>query len=254
MLSRTSYKRFNPCGVEYGKVVESEESKAFWRQIDTRKFPRHKDPGIDLKRQHRKSMEIATIISLFLVLVFFQGIRRAAIRSQDFDQTVAMIEVEQIPITKQFRRPPPPSRPPVPIPSENEDIPEEDTIGMTDLDLASMPPPPVAPEPTDDASDIFVAYDVPPKPIGGWASLYKRLIYPEVAAKAGIEGRVIIKVLVDEQGKVLDAKILKSSGSDVGFEEAALVAARTIKWIPAQQRDLAVKVWVSVPIVFQLRS
>ncbi|RMD95265.1 MAG: energy transducer TonB, partial [Calditrichaeota bacterium] len=72
--------------------------------------------------------------------------------------------------------------------------------------------------------------------------------------KAGVEGRVILRVLVDERGNVEATEIAKSSGSKVGLEEAAIKAVRSVKWRPAMQRDLPVKVWIHVPIRFDLKD
>ncbi len=86
----------------------------------------------------------------------------------------------------------------------------------------------------------------------------KRLIppkYPKMAAKAWIEGEVYVKVFVDEHGDVLRALVVKDSGKNVGFEEAALEAARKGKWMPAETADgEKVGVWVAYPISFKLNK
>ncbi len=76
--------------------------------------------------------------------------------------------------------------------------------------------------------------------------------YPEMARKAGIEGNVWVKVLVDKTGNVRDAVIVKESGASAGFEEAALEAAKQGKWKPAMQNKQPVAVWVSYEVKFQL--
>ena len=78
--------------------------------------------------------------------------------------------------------------------------------------------------------------------------------YPEIARKAGIEGKVWVKVLVDKNGNVKDAMVLKDSGTNAGFEEAAVDAAKQSKWKPAMQNKQPVAVWVSYEIKFQLRG
>ncbi len=111
-----------------------------------------------------------------------------------------------------------------------------------------------APPTEGQSADIagFVAYDEPPEPIGGFAAIQQNLHYPEIARKAGIEGRVVVKVLIDENGNVADAVIVKSLGKENGCDEAAINALKAVKWIPAKQRGQPVKVWVAMPVVFRL--
>jgi TonB family protein len=51
---------------------------------------------------------------------------------------------------------------------------------------------------------------------------------------------------------VAEAQILKSSGNDA-LDEAALTAARQARFTPARQKDMPVKVWVSIPFNFYLK-
>jgi protein TonB len=61
---------------------------------------------------------------------------------------------------------------------------------------------------------------------------------------------VIVRVGVDEQGKVIEAVVVKSVP---GLDEAALDAARKYVFSPAMQRDRPVKVRIAIPITFKLR-
>ncbi len=74
--------------------------------------------------------------------------------------------------------------------------------------------------------------------------------YPELAKKAGIEGIVVVKVLVDENGDVIKAKLLKSHPL---LDEPALEAAMQFKFTPGLQKEQKVKVWMSVPFSFRLK-
>jgi protein TonB len=67
-------------------------------------------------------------------------------------------------------------------------------------------------------------------------------VYPELAKKAGIEGMVVVKVLVNTKGDVEKAEIFKSHAL---LDKAAIDAARQFKFKPGKQRDKYVKVWVS---------
>ncbi len=74
--------------------------------------------------------------------------------------------------------------------------------------------------------------------------------YPRLAQTANMEAVVWVKVLVDKDGKVRDAMILKSSGSRAGFDEAAAQAAYKCRYKPAIQNGRPVAVWVSYKVEF----
>lgn len=211
-----------------------------------------KRPEANLKLKYRKVFELSLIISLFLMLVTFQLLRAVSLESKASKNVDIQIEVADIPPTEQFKKPPPPPKPSIPIPTESEDVPEDLTIEANDLDLSDIPPPPPPPEENDDDMNIFVPYDEPPSPIGGFAAIQRALKYPEIARKAGIEGRVIVQVLVSEKGKVIKTRVIKSLGHS-GCDEAAVNAIKNVKWKPALQRDKPVKVWVAIPVIFRLK-
>lgn len=77
--------------------------------------------------------------------------------------------------------------------------------------------------------------------------------YPLKALENKIEGKVIVAILVDKNGKVIQAKIARSSGTDVGFEEAALQAAYKNVYKPAIQNNKPVAVWIYYPVYFRLK-
>ena len=78
--------------------------------------------------------------------------------------------------------------------------------------------------------------------------------YPELAKQAGIEGTVWVKVLVDTNGIVRDALILKPSGSSAGFEEATVRHAYTIRYKPAISAGKPVAVWITYATYFRLKA
>jgi len=210
-----------------------------------------KYPEANLKLKYKKVFELSMLISLFALILIFQMLRTIGLEAKETKEVDVKIEVADIPPTEQFKKPPPPPKPSIPIPTESEDVPEDLTIEATDLDLSDIPPPPPPPEEGDDMN-IFVPYDEPPSPIGGFRAIQRSLKYPEIARKAGIEGRVIVQVLVSETGKVIKTRVIKSLGHS-GCDEAAVRAIRNVKWKPALQRDKPVKVWVAIPVIFRLK-
>jgi TonB family protein len=97
--------------------------------------------------------------------------------------------------------------------------------------------------------DEFIAVDASPVP-----EKLVQPLYPDSAMKAGIEGSVWVKALIDKQGNVRQALVAKNSGKKVGFEEAALKAAKQGTWKPAMLNNKPVAIWVSYEVKFVLTS
>ncbi len=101
------------------------------------------------------------------------------------------------------------------------------------------------------APTYFVAVEEMPEPIGGIKAIQEKITYPEIAKRAGVEGKVYILAFVDENGNVTKAQVLKGIGA--GCDEAAQDAVLQTKFKPGKQRGTPVKVQVSIPIVFKLQ-
>ena len=212
-----------------------------------------KNPKISLRFKYKKNIELGMVLTLALMIFVFQGWKKFEEKEVVQQRVDIPIEVEEIPQTEQTKRPPAPSRPAIPVESEDEDIDEDETIETTEINLDELPPPPPPPEEdVDESAEIFVAYDEAPAPIGGFAAIQRNLVYPEIARKAGVEGRVVINCLIDEKGNVINTRVLKSLGNN-GCDEAAVAAIKSVKWKPAKQRDKPVKVWIGIPVVFKLK-
>lgn len=109
----------------------------------------------------------------------------------------------------------------------------------------------VVEEKKEEAPVYFVAVEEMPEPIGGIAAIQNKIVYPEIAKRAGVEGKVYILAYVNEQGNVTKAEVIKGLGA--GLDEAALNAVKQTKFKPGMQRGVPVKVQVSIPIVFKLQ-
>jgi len=64
------------------------------------------------------------------------------------------------------------------------------------------------------------------------------------------EATVIVRVLVDERGKVTDTE-LKGAPAGFGFDQAAIQAAKSARFQPAMQGGTPIKMWVDLPIQFK---
>jgi protein TonB len=77
-------------------------------------------------------------------------------------------------------------------------------------------------------------------------------LYPLKARRLGYEGIVMLKVLIDDNGRVDDLRVLKSSGHRV-LDRAALSAVK--KWLfePGTENGVKKKMWVKIPVRFDLK-
>src|SRR5690606_2509820 len=81
--------------------------------------------------------------------------------------------------------------------------------------------------------------------------LSKNLRYPELAKENNIQGRVTVRFVVDEEGKVSDVTVVRGIGGGCD-EEAKRVVMKMPKWKPGKQNGKAVKVYYTLPISFRL--
>lgn len=77
--------------------------------------------------------------------------------------------------------------------------------------------------------------------------------YPAVSRRLGEEGRVLLRVNVSAEGKVLAVELKKTSGFE-RLDEAARNAAAKWRFVPAHQGNTAITSWVEVPIQFSLKK
>jgi len=89
------------------------------------------------------------------------------------------------------------------------------------------------------------------EPSFDYADLQRRVQYPEIARRAGIEGKVIVKVLVGKDGKPKRA-FVADSPSDM-LNDAALKAVLATTFTPAIQNGNPIDVWVTIPIIFKIK-
>jgi len=75
--------------------------------------------------------------------------------------------------------------------------------------------------------------------------------YPERARKEGWEGTVLLRVLVDQEGKSKWAEVSRSSGFET-LDQAALKTVKGWRFHPARYGENKVESWVRIPIIFRL--
>jgi protein TonB len=213
-----------------------------------------KNPIADLRAKYGKTFEISLIIALALMIVAFKYFPDVSSGEAQFEGTQELFTVEDIQQTKQENRPPPPPKPPIPIEAPSDDVLEDIEIGDTEIDIneeMEAPPPPKEEKKVEEEPTYFVAVEEMPEPVGGIKAIQEKIVYPEIAKRAGVEGKVYILAFVDESGNVTKAQVLKGIGA--GCDEAALDAVQKTKFKPGKQRGKPVKVQVSIPVIFKLQ-
>ena len=112
-------------------------------------------------------------------------------------------------------------------------------------------------EEIDDEEIPFIIVEEKPEFNGGDANEFtkwvnSRLVYPDIAKENGVEGRVTLQFTVEKDGSVSNVKVLR--GVDASLDkEAVRVVQSSPKWKPGRQRDRAVKVTYTFPVIFKLR-
>ncbi|WP_456428235.1 energy transducer TonB [Rhodocaloribacter sp.] len=211
----------------------------------------------DLRRRYPLYIEIGLVLTLALLIVAFRLDLSADDSFEVVMQEQEVVQMEEVQQTQQIEKPPPPPRPPVPVEVPDDEILEDDDLDLDaslDIDepLADLPPPPPPAEKEEEPEpEIFVIVEDMPQLIGGLGSLQKKIRYPEIAKKAGVEGRVIVQFVVDEQGRVVDPVVVRGIGA--GCDEEAIRAVSQARFKPGKQRGKPVKVKMSLPITFKLK-
>ncbi|MBZ0199792.1 MAG: TonB family protein [Ignavibacteriaceae bacterium] len=214
-----------------------------------------KNPKADLRRAYKRIFEISLIISLLFLIVAFKFFPKISTTALQTEGPQELFKVEDIAQTKQENRPPPPPKPPIPIEAPSDDVLEDIEIGDTEIDFnkpVDAPPPPKEEKKIIEEEPVyFVAVEEMPEPIGGIAAIQSKIVYPEIAKRAGVEGKVYVLAFVDESGNVTKVEVAKGLGA--GLDEAAVGAVRQTRFKPGKQRGKPVKVQVMIPIVFRLQ-
>lgn len=168
-------------------------------------------------------------------------------------------EMAVVHLPPEVRIPPPPTaiaRPATPRISA-EPISERVTIAPTTFEenpVENLAPPP--PKATEDVRDrpVYVMRDVEPR-LQNAAEIRALLekLYPPQLKEAGIGGRVILWVFVEEDGSPGTCQVHESSGYGAFDRTAQEIAAR-MRFSPAMCRDRPVGVWIAQPIDFRIRA
>ena len=230
---------------------------------------------MEIKKSEKASLEnkrllfteIGFVFALLVVLGAFEYTTKEKKVSM-FEQEEAIVEIEDmVPITEETP-PPPEAAPKIPVLSDQIDIVDDDikleddtflnleddaNMGVEIMDYVEE----VEEEVVEEEAIPFQLVEEKPSFNGGDANEFskwvnQRLVYPEIAKENGVQGRVTLQFTVNADGSVSNVKVLR--GVDPALDkEAVRVVSSSPKWKPGKQRDRAVKVTYTFPVIFQLR-
>lgn len=219
-----------------------------------------KSSKADLQQWRATFFNVGMSVSLCTVILAFSYRQSAPdVKEMAFDGDA----FEDIIIPPTVQEPPPPPPKPKLVMPEIKPVPDEEVIEE---------PPSFTFEPTKEELGVYTEwgdYDNEPTPeapfevvehpatfVGGDKALYQYLSdnmkYPTLARRSQIQGRVYVKFIVNTDGSISDAHVVKGIG--FGCDEEALEAIKKMPdWNPPRQRGRAVRQWIMVPVVFKLQ-
>lgn len=226
-----------------------------------------KTPKANLENKKLLFREIGLIITLLLVLGGFEYKTYEKNFSGLGDNNAVIIEEEMIPITNETP-PPPPEMPKIPMVSDEIVIVDDNMKITTDLIINTEDDKKLGveikeyvqarkDEVIEEEEVPFVMVEEKPKFMGGDENTFtswvaERLVYPEIAKENSVQGRVILQFRVNTDGSVSDVRVVR--GVDPSLDkEAVRVVSSSPKWTPGRQRNKAVRVVYTFPVIFQLR-
>lgn len=224
-----------------------------------------KSPKADLEGKKSTWLLIGYVLILAVLFVSFEWTERDKQVTTDTGIVEPIFEEEMVPITEQEevkQAPPPPEAPKVEEVLkivENDAQVEESTIQSSEetgqaVDVKYVPIE-VEEEPVEEEQIFQVVEEMPEFP-GGMAEclkfLAKNIKYPTIAQENGTQGRVTVQFVVNRDGSIVDAKVLR--GVDPYLDKEAIrVISSMPKWKPGMQRGKAVRVKYTVPVMFRLQ-
>ena len=224
-----------------------------------------KSPKADLENKKTTNLLIGAILTLSVLFIGFEWSERDKQVATDTGLTEIVFEEEIIPITEQEQpkqAPPPPEAPKVEEVLEimdNDSKVEESTIQASDDTQAAVEvkytPVEVEEEEVEEEQIFQIVEEAASFPGGigecmKW--LGKNIKYPTISQESGVQGRVIVQFVINRDGSIVDAKVVR--GVDPYLDKEALRVVNLMpKWTPGKQRGKAVRCQFTLPVQFRLQ-
>lgn len=225
-----------------------------------------KSQKADLESKRNTFLLIGLVVALGLTLLAFEWTTKPS-KAESLGQIITQeVEEEIIPITREQEvKPPPPPPPPKVVEVLNivdDDVEIEDELEIEDTEaddetvIDVLPVIETVEEEEVEEKIYFNIIEEPAEFPGGDKALYnfisKNVSYPVIAQENGIQGKVYVKFVVNEQGKVSNGEVLR--GVDSSLDKEALRVIKSLpNFKPGKQRGKPVKVFYNAVINFQLQ-
>ena len=223
-----------------------------------------KSPSANLENKKSTWLLVGYVMVLAVMFVAFEWTKRDIKIDTSQAVTDLVFEEEIIPITEQPEQvaPPPPEAPAIAetltIVEDDAEV-EETTIASSEEtgEKVEIKYTPVAvEEEVEEEQQIFEVVEEAPEFPGGMGALMKflgsNIKYPTIAQENGVQGRVIVQFVVNKDGSIVDAKVMRSVDPYLD-KEALRVVSSMPKWKPGKQRGKAVRCRYTVPVMFRLQ-
>ena len=237
------------------------------QRLNTRIMEIKKSDKASLENKKLLFTEIGLVAALGIVYgAFNYSTKEAEVAA--LEDTTEMADVEEMVAIQQETPPPPPEAPNIPVLSDQLDIVDDDikvddmfqTLeddASTGVEIMDYKEEEVQEEEVEEEAIPFQLVEEKPSFNGGDANEFSKwvnskLVYPEIAKENGVQGRVTLQFTVEADGRVTNVKVLRGVDDSLD-KEAVRVVSSSPKWKPGKQRDRAVKVTYTFPVIFQLR-
>lgn len=97
---------------------------------------------------------------------------------------------------------------------------------------------------------VYSIHDEPATFLRGEEEFYSRLFYPSRAIEDELEGTVIVRALINTEGRVVSLEVVQKLG--MGCDESAAITVQYTDFIPSKIKGRAVNSWVDIPVTFKL--
>jgi len=198
---------------------------------------------VDVKDKYPTLMKSSLLVTLLLFIIIFATVPKISVNPYKMRAKREVTEMQKLPENEmqKVKEPEQISKPQLPKKIvETEDAKEVtqelniETNFEQDLNV-------------DNETEIYRIYETPPKPLTKVDPSY-----PDMARQLGIEGTVILELVVEKDGRVSSVRVLKSVHPLL--DDAAIAAAYRTTFSPAMTRDLSIRSYVAFPVIFRLRQ
>lgn len=219
-----------------------------------------KNDKADLEKKRGIFFQIGFIISCLLVLVVFEWRVPVNDDAKTYEVDDVRLETDLVAINRKQEIKPPMPKHFSKIHLIADEVEPDEEIEFPDLEIEpgeAIVIPVVERLPEEEEVPILFMSQIMPEFPGGRKGLQKYIAnnikYPKDAITDDIQGKVFVRFVIDDLGKVEQVSVIRSVHPLLD-KEAVRIVESLPEWKPGSQNGKNVKVWYTVPIVFQLKS